>query len=306
MGILKPFSRTLVPVSPDQLPNGCFAIHRGGGVISSTLPISYPQKLVAEISQVVLNAFKSATDSNLPLNDLHIHYSGLRILARELRGGALIFLTPHQPNFTHPKLPSAMSYKNIDEFILHLETHIECWKQFNHYLNLARDKKFTPEDLMHYIYAVIYSNAYREKFAAFLKIDFPRIPFTTDFNLFLEIAEMGKQLTELHLLNHKSLNKPITRYHGKGDDRIEKVKYDAESQRVTLNDKNYFDGISPEVWNYQIGGYKVMDKYLKPRVGRQMEDPAHYCKMATAIARTIEIQVQVDPLFKRVEKRTIQ
>jgi Type ISP C-terminal specificity domain/N-6 DNA Methylase len=165
-------------------------------------------------------------------------------------------------------------------------------------------KKFTPENLMHYIYGIIYSPVYREKFAEFLKIDFPRIPFATDFKLFLEMAEWGKQLTELHLLKHKFLNKPLAKYHGKGDDQVDKVKYDPQSQRVAINDKNYFDGISPEVWNYQIGGYQVMDKYLKPRVGRLMADPAHFCKMATAIARTIEIQKQIDPLFKRIEKRT--
>jgi len=146
MGILRPFTRTAAPISHDRLPGGCFAVHRGGGVISSTLPSSYSQKLVAEIAQAVLEAFKSATDANLPLNDLHISYSGLNILARELRGGALIFLNPHQPNFTRPKHPATMSYKNLDEFILHLEAHIECWKQFNHYVNFARDKKFTPED----------------------------------------------------------------------------------------------------------------------------------------------------------------
>ena len=146
MGILRPFSRTSAPVSQDRLPGGCFAVHRGGGVISSTLPSSYPQKLVIEIAQAVLDAFKSAAETNLPLNDLHISYSGLHLLARELRGGALIFLNPHQPNFTRPKHPAAMIYKNLDEFILHLEAHIECWKQFNHYVNFARDKKFTPDE----------------------------------------------------------------------------------------------------------------------------------------------------------------
>ncbi len=146
MGILKPFSRTSVPISTERLPGGCFAVHRGGVVISSTLSSSYPQKLVGEIARVVLETFKSAADASLPLNDLHVSYSGLHILARELRGGALIFLNPHQPDFTRPKHPSAMIYKNLDEFILHLETHIECWKQFNHYVNLARDKKFTPEE----------------------------------------------------------------------------------------------------------------------------------------------------------------
>ena len=146
MGILKPFSRTLVPVSAERLPGGCFAIHRGGALVACTLPSSYPQKLIAEIARTVLEAFKSAAETNLPLTDLYVRYSGLNILARELRGGALIFLSPQQPHFTRTTPPSVMSYKNLDEFILHLEAHIECWKQFNHYVNLARDKKFARED----------------------------------------------------------------------------------------------------------------------------------------------------------------
>jgi hypothetical protein len=121
-------------------------VHRDGGVVTSTIPSSFSQKLIAEISRVVLEAFHSAMESNLPLTDLSVTYSGLNIVAREMRGGALIFLNPRQPQYVRKAPPNSMSYKNLDEFILHLETHIECWKHFNHFVNLARDKKFTPED----------------------------------------------------------------------------------------------------------------------------------------------------------------
>ncbi len=160
---------------------------------------------------------------------------------------------------------------------------------------------FTPENILHYCYAVLYSNIYREKYAEFLKIDFPRIPFTDDHKLFLQMAALGEQLIELHLLKHKSLNKPVAKYKGKGDDRIEKPKYDEEKQIVFINKSNYFEGITPEVWNYHIGGYQVMEKYLKDRKGRLMDDPGHYCKMATAIAQTIELQKNIDSLFTKVE-----
>jgi hypothetical protein len=110
------------------------------------LPSSFPQKLVQEIARSVLDAFKNSADTQIALNELHVHYAGFTILARELRGGALIFLQPRQSLFTRQAPPPAMSYKNLEDFILHLETHIECWKQFNHYVNLARDKKFTPDD----------------------------------------------------------------------------------------------------------------------------------------------------------------
>jgi predicted helicase len=173
-------------------------------------------------------------------------------------------------------------------------------------LEKAYKKKFSPENLLHYVYAILYSNIYREKYAEFLKIDFPRIPFTSEYKLFLQLAELGEQLTNLHLLKSKILNKSIAKYKGKGDDRVEKPKYDEERQVLFINEKNYFEGITPEVWNYHIGGYQVMEKYLKDRKGRLMEDPGHYCKMATSIAETILIQAKIDVLFKLVEKKVIE
>ncbi len=172
-------------------------------------------------------------------------------------------------------------------------------------LEKAYKKKFTPENLLHYVYAILYSNTYREKYAEFLKIDFPRIPFTSDYKLFLQLAELGEQLTELHLLKSKSLNKPVAKYKGKGDDRVEKPKYDEERQMVFINEKNNFEGIKPEVWNYHIGGYQVMEKYLKDRKGRLIDDPGHYCKMATALEETIELQAKIDSLFITVEKTVL-
>ena len=141
---------------------------------------------------------------------------------------------------------------------------------------------------LYYCYALLFSNIYREKYAAFLKIDFPRIPFTTDYELFLQTAKLGEELTELHLLKHKDLNYPATKYFGKGaSDKIEKPVYNTDEQRVYINESRYFDNIDNQVWNYRVGGYQVMEKYLKDRKGRQMDDPAHYCKMATAITQTI-------------------
>jgi predicted helicase len=164
----------------------------------------------------------------------------------------------------------------------------------------------TPEQILAYCYAVLYSNTYREKYAEFLKIDFPRIPFTKNYELFNEMSKLGNELIELHLLKHKALNKPILKYFGKGkDDAIVKPRYDEENERVYINDQKYFENITAEVWNYQIGGYQVMEKYLKDRKGRQMEDSGHYCQMGTSIAKTIEVQKEIDKLFPKVEKKVI-
>ena len=160
---------------------------------------------------------------------------------------------------------------------------------------------------MYYCYAILYSNIYREKYAAFLKIDFPRIPFTNDYKLFLQSAKLGEDLANLHLLKHKDLNYPETKYFGKGDsDKIEKPIYNIEEHRVYINESRYFDNVSNNVWDYQIGGYRVMEKYLKDRRGREMDDPAHYCKIAAAISKTIEVQKEIDALFADIENSVIQ
>ncbi|MBE0662067.1 MAG: N-6 DNA methylase [Bacteroidales bacterium] len=166
--------------------------------------------------------------------------------------------------------------------------------------------KPSPERIMYYCYAVMYSNAYREKYAEFLKIDFPRIPFTGNSDLFTQLAGLGEELSQLHLLKSKALNKPVARYWGQGEDVIEKTVYKADTGRVYINANKYFEGIIPEMWNYHIGGYQVLEKYLKDRKGRQMSDPATYCKIATSIAETIKIQRAIDPLFEEVEKSVLE
>jgi predicted helicase len=173
-------------------------------------------------------------------------------------------------------------------------------------LNKTYNKKLTPEEILYYIYGVFYSNIYREKYGEFLKIDFPRVPFTRSHNLFIEMAELGKQLTDLHLLKSKLLDKPVSKYQGDSEnDKVETIIYDETQKTIHINNEKYFDNVSPEVWNYQIGGYQVLHKYLKDRKGRILEDSRHYCKVVTAISKTIEIQKQADVLFPEVEKETI-
>ena len=146
MGVLKPFVRTTVPVEAGRMPSGCFAVHRHGGIVCSTLPQWFPRDAAEEIARTVLTSFRIASETSVALTDISIRYSGMNIQARDLRGGALIFLVPNETHFARKLAPTNMNNKNLDDFILHLETHIECWKQFNSYVTLARDKKFTAED----------------------------------------------------------------------------------------------------------------------------------------------------------------
>src|SRR4030095_10445673 len=146
MGILKPFSRTQKPLRLERLPSGCFSVHSGGELVASTLPSDFPMNTLREVSRAVIETFSRAQQANLPLSDLYMHFSGLTVTARELKGGALIFLNPATLNLSRNFTPPAMHYKSIEDFILSLENYIECWKQFNHFVNLARDRKFTRDD----------------------------------------------------------------------------------------------------------------------------------------------------------------
>ncbi len=165
----------------------------------------------------------------------------------------------------------------------------------------------SPEDIFYYIYSVFYSNIYREKYAEFLKIDFPRVPFTSDQALFIKMAELGKALVDLHLLDSPALDSPLAKYQGGGtNDRVEKIVYKENEQRIYINKDKYFEGVTPEAWNYQIGGYQVLHKYLKDRKERNLDDAPRYCRILTALIKTMEIQIRIDDIYPGVEAKPVQ
>ncbi len=127
-------------------------------------------------------------------------------------------------------------------------------------------KELRPEEIFYYVYAVLYSNIYRKKYTEFFRLDFPRIPFTKSYKIFSKIGEFGKELVDLHLLKSKEIDPPIAKFEGKGENKIEKVVY--KEGKVSINRDQYFDGVPQEIWQYQIGGYQVCDKWLKDRKGR--------------------------------------
>ncbi len=170
------------------------------------------------------------------------------------------------------------------------------------------EKTPIPEQIFCYIYAVLYSNIYRTKYAEFLKMDFPRIPFTKDYKLFSEMAEYGKKLVSLHLLKSAELDPTLAKFRGKGDEKVEKLRYDEKERHVYVNPSQYFEGIPKEVWQYQIGGYQVCHKWLKDRKGKRLslDEIKHYCKVVTTLQMTIEIQREIDGIYPEVEKGTIE
>ena len=162
-----------------------------------------------------------------------------------------------------------------------------------------------PEQILFYIYAVLHSNTYRTKYSEFLKIDFPRIPFTKDYKLFIKMADYGKGLVDLHLLKSPELDPPVVKFQGRGDNKVEKLRY--EHSQLFISKDQYFEGIEPEIFGYQIGGYQVCEKWLKDRKGRKLslDDIKHYCNIVTAIKKTLEIQKSIDDFYLKIEDETI-
>ncbi|MHB8579341.1 MAG: type ISP restriction/modification enzyme [Ignavibacteriaceae bacterium] len=163
-------------------------------------------------------------------------------------------------------------------------------------------KEVTPEEIFYYIYGVLYSNTYRTKYAEFLKIDFPRVPFTKDYLLFIQLGKLGKQLADIHLLKSKELDKTISKFPIDGSNKVEKSNY--EDGKVWINKEQYFGDVKEEVWQYQIGGYQVCEKWLKDRKGRvlTLDEILTYCKIVTSLSKTIELQNEIDKYFENVER----
>ncbi|MDO8578768.1 MAG: type ISP restriction/modification enzyme [Dehalococcoidales bacterium] len=158
-----------------------------------------------------------------------------------------------------------------------------------------------PEDIFNYAYAVFHSPTYRARYAEFLKIDFPRLPLTSNKELFKALAEKGAELVALHLMGSLRLNKLITSYSEKGEHTVEKVSYDEKTKRVYINKTQYFDGVTPEVWNFHIGGYQVCEKWLKDRQKAHrklsIDDIGHYQKIVVALKETIRLMTEIDELI---------
>ena len=147
----------------------------------------------------------------------------------------------------------------------------------------------SPENIFDYIYAVLHSPSYREKYKEFLKIDFPRVPYPKDKKQFEALVVFGKELRELHLLESPKANQFITTYSITGTDIVEKIVF--KDNKVFINKDQYFGNVPEAAWNFYIGGYQPAQKWLKDRKGRTLinEDIEHYQKIIVVLVETEKI-----------------
>lgn len=155
----------------------------------------------------------------------------------------------------------------------------------------------SPEEIIDYIYAILHSTCYRNKYKEFLKIDFPKIPYPYSRKYFLALAKLGEELRWLHLLESKKVCEPITEFPVDGVNIVESIKY--KERKVYINKSQYFSGVPESVWNFPIGWYLPAQKWLKDRKGGNLseEDIAHYQSMIVAMSETIRIMKEIDIVY---------
>jgi len=156
---------------------------------------------------------------------------------------------------------------------------------------------FFPIDVFDYIYAVLHSPTYRERYKEFLKIDFPRVPYPENAEQFWELVKLGGKLRSLHLLEDVEPQQGMADFPIDGTSEVEKSEY--KNGKVWINDKQYFDHVPSEAWNFYIGGYQPAQKWLKDRKGRKLgyDDMQHYQRIIRVLKETEEAMREVDEVM---------
>lgn len=171
---------------------------------------------------------------------------------------------------------------------------------FRTYLDARYDHHYSPEEILGYIYAVLHAPAYRSRYAEFLRIDFPRIPFAETTEHFEALSNLGWTLVQAHLMRDLPKRR-LGDFHGRGGNEVEHVRWSAEDSRISINKAQSFAPVPEAVWNFHIGGYQVIDKYLKSRKGRtlSLDEINHMARICDALAFTIDQMAAIDAAYAK-------
>lgn len=168
---------------------------------------------------------------------------------------------------------------------------------FRKFIDEKYSSHFSPEDILGYIYAVLFHKTYRTKYIDFLKIDFPKIPFTDSKDIFIKLSSIGTQLYNLHLMRDNNLNNNVGEglYKDDKNSKIEKPLYNEKENKLFINKSLYFDKVSKEVWLYKIGGYQVLDKYLKSHKDEEI-DYSYFQKIIQILDKSIILEKEISDI----------
>lgn len=168
---------------------------------------------------------------------------------------------------------------------------------FRNFIDKKYGFHFSPEEVLGYIYAILFHKTYRTKYIDFLKIDFPKIPFTDSKDIFIKLSSLGTKLYNLHLMKDNDLNADIGEglYKDDKNNKIEKPVYNEKENKLFINKTLYFDKVSKEVWLYKIGGYQVLDKYLKSHKGEDI-DYSYFQKIIQVLYKSLIIESEISAI----------
>jgi predicted helicase len=206
-----------------------------------------------------------------------------------------LYIYPNENSLDNERIPN-LNFEIVKEIETKLNLKFVNEKEEN-------QETFAPIDLLDYIYAVLHSPNYREKYKEFLKIDFPRVPYPT-IETFWKLVEIGGKLRSLHLLEDNSLNEKVIDIEGEGSmsilNKLNKKDTIIENENVTLkiNSEISIINIPLTAWNFYIGGYQPAQKWLKDRVGRELSrgDLKHYNKIINALIKTDKLMQEIDKI----------
>ncbi len=235
------------------------------------------------------------------------------------RGGGTVF-----PLYLYPENKEQLALGETAERVpnLNMEIVAQIAKGIDCIFSSDEDKdypldlkpSFAPIDILDYIYAILHSPAYREKYKEFLKIDFPRVPYPKDAASFWQYVALGGELRKIHLLESPIVEQYTTEYPEDGNNVVDKIRFEpyiyentAMSEDgqyhypdylglVFINDTQYFKDVPTVAWEFYIGGYQPAQKWLKDRKGRTLgyEDILHYQKIIVALKETDRIMKLID------------
>ncbi|EAK0804859.1 DNA methyltransferase [Campylobacter lari] len=223
------------------------------------------------------------------ITDLHILETG--------NASAYIFPIYLYPTARSKKfLKKENSNFNEENFTSKIENFKESFRTF---IDDLYKEKFSPEDILGYIYAVLFHKIYREKYLDFLKIDFPKIPFVENKKTFKNLSKLGLKLLNLHLLKDDELNsnagEALFKSVKNKNFKIQKVKYNKDTKELFINESLYFNKVSPEIYEFKIGGYAVLDKYLKSHKEEDI-DHKHFTLIIQTLDETLKIQDEISKI----------
>jgi hypothetical protein len=169
-------------------------------------------------------------------------------------------------------------------------------EKFLQALRAVMDREPTPEEVLAYIYAVLHAPSYRQRYAPFLRYDYPRVPLPASAEQFVRLASLGQSLIELHLLRCLSLRESPVGFPVSGSNRVEKGYPRYRDGAVWINDSQHFTGVAQAVWEMRVGGYQVCEKWLKDRHRRALSNREieTYRRLVYALSQTLELVQVVD------------